>query len=145
MKAISVRQPWAWLLIHGGKNIENRDWYTAYRGALAIHAAQGMTRAEYEDARDFVRSFDPVLAGLIPHPESLVRGYVIGTVMQAGCVKASASPWFQGKWGHIYQDARELTIPVLTCGHLGIWEWSVPEEGLRYALQALDSNQEVAT
>lgn len=25
MKAISVRQPWAWLIIHGGKDIENRD------------------------------------------------------------------------------------------------------------------------
>ena len=26
MKALSIRQPWAWLILHAGKDIENRDW-----------------------------------------------------------------------------------------------------------------------
>lgn len=131
MKAISVRQPWAWLLFHG-KNIENRDWYTAYRGSLAIHAAKGMTIDEYEDARDFVRSFDRALCGQIPDRESLVRGAVIGVVNQTGCVKADPSPWFQGKWGHVYEAPCELLVPVEARGALGLWEWQIPAEGLKY-------------
>jgi len=42
MIALSVRQPWAWLLLNG-KDIENRDWYTKYRGPLAIHASKGIS------------------------------------------------------------------------------------------------------
>lgn len=38
MKALSVRQPYAWAIIHGGKNVENRQWRTPYRGPLLIHA-----------------------------------------------------------------------------------------------------------
>ena len=28
MKALSIRQPWAWAILHAGKDIENRDWRT---------------------------------------------------------------------------------------------------------------------
>lgn len=57
--ALSVRQPWAWALIHAGKNIENRIWRRpnpamTQRGVVAIHASSGMTRAEYEDVRDWI-------------------------------------------------------------------------------------------
>lgn len=37
MKALSVRQPWAWLIVNGYKDIENRDWSTQQRGRIWIH------------------------------------------------------------------------------------------------------------
>ena len=46
MKALSIRQPWAWLIVHGRKDIENRSWRTKFRGRFLVHAAQGMTRRE---------------------------------------------------------------------------------------------------
>ena len=46
-KAISIRQPWAWAIVHAGKDIENRDWSTRYRGPVCIHAAKGMTKDEF--------------------------------------------------------------------------------------------------
>ena len=39
MKCLSILQPWAWAIIHGGKDVENRTWRTAYRGPLLIHAS----------------------------------------------------------------------------------------------------------
>ena len=39
MKALSVRQPWAHLIVTGIKRVENRFWETPYRGPLLIHAA----------------------------------------------------------------------------------------------------------
>ncbi len=40
MKCLSVRQPWASLIIRGTKDVENRTWDTDYRGRLAIHASK---------------------------------------------------------------------------------------------------------
>ena len=42
MRILTVRQPWAWAIIHGGKDVENRvrNIAGAYRGPVAIHVAQ---------------------------------------------------------------------------------------------------------
>ena len=39
MKALSIKQPWASLIAHGIKNIENRTWKTHFRGKIYIHAS----------------------------------------------------------------------------------------------------------
>jgi hypothetical protein len=39
MKILTVRQPWASLIVAGLKDVENRPWNTKYRGRLGIHAA----------------------------------------------------------------------------------------------------------
>lgn len=48
MKALSIRQPWAWAIVNAGKRVENRTWETRYRGPILIHAAKGVTKREYE-------------------------------------------------------------------------------------------------
>jgi hypothetical protein len=40
MKAITLHEPWAWLVAHGLKEVETRSWSTDYRGPLAIHAGK---------------------------------------------------------------------------------------------------------
>ena len=40
VKALSIQQPWAWLIVNGHKDIENRDWRTNFRGPVAIHAGK---------------------------------------------------------------------------------------------------------
>ena len=123
VKALSIRQPWAWLIINGNKSIENRDWRSSYAGPLAIHAAKGMTRAEYLDAVDFVYSFDPELAERIPKPDQLVRGAIIGTVLMSSCVAYSMSPWFRGRYGFVLLTP-EPCDPVPINGALGLWDWN---------------------
>jgi hypothetical protein len=54
MKALSIRQPWAWLVVNGWKNIENRERRFSHRGPLLIHAAAWMTPADYDACRIFV-------------------------------------------------------------------------------------------
>ncbi|MCB2188832.1 MAG: ASCH domain-containing protein [Deltaproteobacteria bacterium] len=39
MKCLSIRQPWASLIVAGMKDVENRSWATKYRGPVLIHAA----------------------------------------------------------------------------------------------------------
>lgn len=124
MKALSVRQPWAWLLIHGGKDIENRDWHTKYRGPLAIHASKSMTRDEYFDAVELARKFDPDLVRRMPRRDELIKGAVIGTVYLRDCVTVSPSPWFFGIYGFEVDTPVQIE-PVYVNGKLGLWELSL--------------------
>lgn len=124
MKALSIRQPWAWLILHGGKDVENRDWGTLYRGEIAIHSARGMTRDEYEMAVMFVQKFDSELAARIPPRSALVFGAILGTCHIGDCVTEHHSPWFQGKYGFVLRQKEAWHKPVAARGALGLWEWT---------------------
>ena len=108
MKAISVRQPWAWLIVHAGKDIENRVWPTHYRGRVLVHAAASMTYAEYREVFLFLASSDLKHIEL-PSFEDLARGGVIGSVDIVDCVEASDSPWFFGPYG--FKLANPIPLP----------------------------------
>jgi hypothetical protein len=45
MRTLSIRQPWAWLIVNGHKPVENRDWATSFRGPVLIHAGLTMARS----------------------------------------------------------------------------------------------------
>lgn len=122
--AISVRQPWAWALIHAGKTHENRSagaikWMVPLIGRRAIHASKGMTREEYEDARDFMASECGIAC---PAPADLLRGGIIGTVTIAGVVEDSESPWFFGPCGLVIEDPQPCDF-VPAVGALGYFKW----------------------
>lgn len=53
--ALSIRQPWAWLILHAGKDIENRSWKREYTGRILIHAGTTMTRGDYEESKSFAK------------------------------------------------------------------------------------------
>lgn len=52
MKAITIKQPWASLIVHGIKDIENRTWLTHFRGRVLIHAAGSHGRKFSVDLTD---------------------------------------------------------------------------------------------
>lgn len=73
-RMLSLRQPWAWVVVFGGKDIENRSWKTDYRGDILIHASKTMTRSEYRRVHDFA-----LLHGVsIPNASALDFGGIIG-------------------------------------------------------------------
>lgn len=51
VRAITVRQPWAWAIAHGGKTVENRSRGTKHRGTLLIHAGAAWSDRGAEDQR----------------------------------------------------------------------------------------------
>ena len=65
MKALSVRQPWAWAIIYALKNIENRGWPINYRGDVLIHAAKTCTKKEYQLSIEFCQGMGVVIPELI--------------------------------------------------------------------------------
>ena len=138
MMALSIRQPWASLILKAHKDIENRCWPTKVRGRILIHAAKGMTRDEYSDALAFavdaIRD-DPRNAGAKQTTlrelgfafDDLQRGGVIGSVEVVDCVSRSESPWFVGDFGFVLRDPKPLPF-VPWKGQLGFF--NVPESAL---------------
>lgn len=120
--ALSIRQPWAWLVVNGIKDIENRVWSTRYRGEFYVHASKGMTRDQYEDAWLFAERAAPGKF-ILPEFEDLERGGIVGRACIVDCVKASSSPWFVGDYGFVINDASRLTFTPFK-GALGFF--SVP-------------------
>lgn len=119
MKAISIRQPWATLIMNAGKDIENRCWPTTVRGRVLIHAAKGCTRYELEDAIDFAEDACGIRYSV--DLKTIPRGGIIGSVEIVDCVTRSDSPWFVGKYGFVLRNPRPMTfIPIR--GQLGFFE-----------------------
>jgi hypothetical protein len=124
--ALSVRQPFAWAIIHAEprKDVENRRWervpkcWRERRGRVAIHAARGMTRREYEDARRFMER----LGVDVPPAHELRRGGIIGSVKVASLVEESSSPWFIGPLGLVLAEPRPCQF-VPAIGRLGYFRW----------------------
>ncbi len=122
--ALSVRQPSAWAIIHGGKDVENRSLGSIRAGRMvpgriAIHAATGMKQAEYDYlvwrwARDGVR---------VPRPDVLPRRAIIGTVEVVEIVTQSDSPWFGGEAGLLLRNPVPCD-PIPATGALGYFEWT---------------------
>lgn len=104
MKAISIRQPWAWLIVNGYKDIENRSWRTKYRGQVLIHASHGVKKAEYERAKELTER----LGITLPDASSFETGGIVGVATITDCVEQSESPWFFGEKGFVLTDARPL-------------------------------------
>lgn len=103
--------------MHAGKDIENRNWKTRLHGPVAIHAAKGLTRKEYDEGVRFIRRCSEQQ---IPSFEALVRGPIIGTVDMVDCVDTSKSKWFFGKYGFVLKNPRP--IDAIYCrGALGFW------------------------
>jgi hypothetical protein len=115
---LTVRQPWAWLIVAGHKPIENRDWSTNYRGRLYIHAAQVVDDAAFA----WVAERFPELS----LPFSMPTGAVIGHVQLKDCVRKSSSPWFRGKFGFTLAQPHELPTPVSMRGMPGLFSGEVP-------------------
>ncbi|MBP30470.1 ASCH domain-containing protein [Methylobacterium sp.] len=118
-RALSIQQPWAWLIVNGHKDIENRDWRCNRRGPVLIHAGKKVDQFAMRDLRT---GHHPV-TGLPLHldlPEVFETGGIVGEATIAGCVETSDSHWFVGRYGILMRDARPL--PFQFCkGALGFF------------------------
>jgi len=133
--ALSIMQPWAWLIANGHKAIENRMWKPwnpalKFRGPIAIHAGKQFDRTAYEDVmrgRHPVTG-EPSLMGIRPS-ETLARmlgghlnGGIVGVAEIVDVVTSSDDEWFVGRYGLVIANARPVDfIPV--GGALGFFKW----------------------
>jgi ASCH domain len=132
MKGLSVRAPWWWFILHGGKNIENRDWPTNFRGTVYLHASKWFGVEEI--CEDFAEAYSIYKnAGWVNPNHPFVstnvlkegRGCIVGKIDIVDCVSSSSSPWFFGKYGFVLANPVVFPKPIPFRGALRFFE--VPE------------------
>lgn len=116
MLVLSILQPWAWLIVHGYKDIENRRWRTRQRGDFLIHAGKRWGREQKDDLA-YVRSRFPD----IPLPDKFDLGGIVGAARIVDCVDSSPSPWFSGPFGFQLAEGRPAPAFIPLRGQLGFF------------------------
>ncbi len=129
MRAISIKQPWATLIVKGIKNVENRSWTSAYRGELVIHASKSGTDADMEAGRRLCSELG------VEFPAEFPTGGFVGVVDLAGVITTGmvsittdhptfkitdARGYTEQEFGWILENPR--TIPFVAArGKLGLF------------------------
>ncbi|MBN1653555.1 MAG: ASCH domain-containing protein [Deltaproteobacteria bacterium] len=119
MKALTLRPHWAWFVVNGYKDVENRSWPTRLRGRIWIHASSSsVTRAEYAH---FLSICKDRRIKKIPRREEIRFGGIVGSVEIVDCVTSSRSYWFSGEYGFVLKNARKTRFKSMK-GRLGFFE-----------------------
>ncbi|HJZ92076.1 MAG TPA: ASCH domain-containing protein [Gemmataceae bacterium] len=130
--ALSIKQPWAALLVAGRKTVEVRKWATTVRGPVYIHAAGAV-----DDRPDGWAQLSGELLSL-----SNLRGGLLGTADLCGCVMYATPAafaldglkhlnpldWFEQPrmYGFKFRHAR--VVPFARCrGSVRFFSVAVPE------------------
>lgn len=129
MKALSLREPWAALIVAGKKRIETRSWSTRYRGALYLHASA----AKIDEKDPHIRRLLALIPGV-----PMQYGHVVCQCRLAAClpmdnvflaaierypIERLCGEYAPGRFAWILEDVEPLARPVPAKGMLGLWEW----------------------
>lgn len=143
MRALSIRQPWAWMILNAGKDVENRSWRLHHPNArvalhlcinggigaeILLHASSGMTKDEYLDCAETALAIrktgyhrNPPQELFLPPFKGLDRGGIVGSFKISRLVTECDSPWFFGPLGLVLCDVKPLPFRPLK-GQLGFFE-----------------------
>ena len=127
MKVLTIKQPWATLIMQGDKRFEFRSWRTKYRGELLIHAGKTIDK-------DAIKRLSKYL------PEEIPTGKILGKVKLVDCIKMSpefkelllkenkdiyTKSSFQENYGWQVTDVEVFDKPIEAKGQLSLWEYQL--------------------
>ena len=127
MKVLTIKQPWATLIMQGDKRFEFRSWQTKYRGDLLIHAGKGIDKDAMERLAKYL-------------PKELSYGKILGKVKLVDCIKMSpefkelllkensdiyTKSSFKENYGWQVTDVEVFENPIDAKGHLSLWEYDL--------------------
>ncbi len=145
MKAISIKQPWASLIIEGIKDIENRTWKTSFRGTVLVHAtaktagipSELLTNEQWDSLHYCIESpfwMFELMAG------RYTNSAIIGTVDIVDCVVNHPSIWAEKTdyenfnedpvyYNWVLSNPVKFDEPILNVkGKLSLWDYPINEK-----------------
>ena len=126
MKVLTIKQPWATLIMQGDKRFEFRSWQTKYRGDLLIHAGKGIDKEAMKRLAKYI-------------PEDMPTGKILGKVNLVDCIKMSpdfkekllkenseiyTKSSFQENYGWQLDNVEVFDELIEAKGHLSLWEFN---------------------
>ena len=126
MKVITIKQPWATLIVEGYKRFEFRSWKTNYRGDILIHAGKGIDKEAMERLKKYL-------------PDEIPLGKIIGKATLTDCIPMSkdfadmlakenndiyTTHSFSRNYGFKLENVEKLDNPIEIKGQLGLWNYN---------------------
>lgn len=125
MKVITIKQPWASLIINGYKKYEFRGWSTKVRGIVLIHASKSYDK----------KLIDRFSGLKLNYPV----GSIIGSVVITDCIEIDKEfedyliqenelvyGHHHGRSGYAFKmdEAIKFDVPITAKGKLGFWNYN---------------------
>lgn len=129
-KVISLKQPWATLVVIGAKRIETRSWSTKYRGELLIHSSLKLPSFGFELAyeipfRSYINPGKDLITGMILGSVKLVDVVPIDEVANKITSEERAfGDYTSGRFAWILENPVRFKEPIPARGSLSIWTYS---------------------
>ena len=124
MKVLTIKQPWATLIVEGYKEYEFRSWKTNYRGKLLIHAGLSIEKTMEERFKEYNLKYD--------------RGAIIGEATITDCILvdedfnqklSDKNPLVYARSNHVekyawkLENRKKYDEPIYIKGKLGLWNY----------------------
>lgn len=124
MKVISIKQPWASLIINGYKKYEFRTWKTKYRGEILIHASKSFDKKLIEYFSEYNLDYP---TGCIIGKVSLNDCIPVTEKFENMLIKTNKKVYglTQGRDGYAFEltEVQKFENPIEINGKLGIWDY----------------------
>lgn len=127
MKVLTIKQPWATLIMQKDKRFEFRSWQTKYRGELLIHAGKSVDKEAMKRLAKYI-------------PDDISLGKILGKVTLVDCIKMSeefknmllkenkdiyTKNSFSNNYGWQVENVEVFEKPLEAKGHLSLWEYDM--------------------
>lgn len=124
MKVLTIKEPWATLIINGYKKYEFRSWKTNYRGKILIHAGMNLEKDMLERFKDYNLEYE--------------KGAIIGEAEIVDCILVdeklnkelmNINPIVYGRSNHVekyawkLENIKKYDKPIYIKGKLGLWNY----------------------
>ena len=127
MKVLTIKQPWATLIMKGYKRFEFRSWQTKYRGDLLIHAGKGIDKEAMKRLSKYLPKELPV--GKILGKVTLVDCRKMTHEFKEKCLKENkdvyAKSTFIEKFAWQLENVEVFDEPIEAKGKLSLWEYDI--------------------
>ena len=122
MKVLTIKQPWATLIMQGDKRFEFRSWQTKYRGDLLIHAGKGIDKEAMKRLSKYIM-------------QDLPAGKILGKVTLTDCIKMSpelkenkdiyTDSSFKENYGWQLENVEVFDKQIDAKGKLSLWDYEI--------------------
>lgn len=129
MKVLTIKEPWATLIIKGYKKYEFRSWKTKYRGKILIHAGMSIEKDMLERFKEYNLDYSK---GAIIGEAEIVDCILVDEEFNEKLRKINKTVY--GKSNHVETYAWKLENvikydePIYIKGQLGLWNYNFENE-----------------
>ena len=126
MKVLTVKEPWASLIINGYKEYEFRIWKTNYRGRILIHAGLTLEKEVSKKFKDYNLNYGK---GEIIGEATLTDCILVTDKLEDDLYKLNPLVYAKSKHSRVYawrlEDIKVYNRRIPSKGRLGLWNYDI--------------------